>query len=61
MTEQARKWFTPREGQTPIDPRTNEVVPAPGKWVPANDEFWLRRVADGDGTLADEAPIGSDS
>jgi len=62
MTE--RKWFTP--GTVEIDgkqvpariicPHTKTEVPATGKFVDAGDEFYVRRVLDGDGTLSDRSP-----
>ena len=53
-----RHWFTPAEGLAVIDPHTNTAAPAAGKWVRANDEFYLRRAQDGDGTLTDAPPEG---
>ncbi len=51
-----RKWFTPKKGHTPLCPITRAVVPAHGKWVPASEEFYIRRVLDGDGELTDDMP-----
>ena len=47
------KLFIPREGQSVLDPQTRVIVPPEGKMVSAFDEYWVRRVTDGDGTLAD--------
>jgi hypothetical protein len=62
-----KKYFTP--GTTTIDgkvvplkiphPQTRNIVPEEGMWV-ADNPYWHRLVASGDGTLADTAPSGSD-
>jgi uncharacterized protein YjbJ (UPF0337 family) len=49
-----KKWFTPKKDHGPICPHTKAPVPALGKWVAASDEFYIRRVLDGDGTLTDD-------
>lgn len=63
-----RKWFTP--GTVEIDgkpvpariicPHTKTEVPSTGKFVDAGDEFYARRAMDGDGTLSDHAPDGTE-
>jgi hypothetical protein len=54
-----RKWFTPTEGLTVIDPLTRQVIPAKGKWIGAREaEFYIRRELDGDGTITAAPPDG---
>lgn len=51
-----RKYFTPAEGMSIPDPAAGyAIVPPHGKWVHVSP-YWLRRVGEGAGTLADAAP-----
>lgn len=45
---------TPAEGRAVRDPRNMQLLPDEGREVPDGDQFWVRRVRDGDVTV--EAP-----
>lgn len=44
-------WFKPTEGLTVLCHATNAVVPPEGQSVFAHDDYWQRRVMDGDGAF----------
>jgi hypothetical protein len=46
----------PVEGRVVRDPKTKMPLPPEGREVPDTDMFWVRRVRDGDVTVADDAP-----
>lgn len=48
------KYFVPAKGLTVIDPVTAQVVPPEGKRVHEHDEYYVRRVMDGDGEFTAE-------
>lgn len=41
-------WVMPVSGRLVRDPRTKAPVPEQGREVPDNEEFWVRRLRDGD-------------
>jgi hypothetical protein len=49
-------WVTPVPGRAARDPRTMQPLPPEGRSVPVHDQFWLRRVRDGDATASDTEP-----
>jgi hypothetical protein len=49
------KMFVPFDEVRVRDPRTNAVVPPQGVRVEEPMQFWLRRVADGDGEIIEQA------
>lgn len=47
---------TPAAGRAVRDPRSMMLLPDDGREVPDDDPFWLRRVRDGDVTVAEAPP-----
>lgn len=52
-----RKYFTPTVGLQIPNLAAGKIVPTDGMWVDASS-YWHRRVAEGSGELADQAPPG---
>ena len=42
----------PAPGRSVRDPRSMQLLPAEGRDVPDSDPFWVRRLRDGDVTIA---------
>jgi hypothetical protein len=54
------KYFTPAAGLQIPNLAAGKIVPPEGMWVTASS-YWHRRVAEGSGELADQAPPAADN
>lgn len=58
--EEFRKWATPREGVLIRDPKSKQLMPSTGfyvPWVGAEGRYWRRRANCGDITISESEEI----